>query len=71
MTTVGYWGHVRGSRPEGGAMTDKRKLRRRLAAEAAAMKRRLERAVVPNPGGPVLGRANIGDELSERTRSTA
>lgn len=52
-------------------MTDKRKLRRRLAAEAAAMKRRLERAVVPNPGGPVLGRANIGDELSERTRSTA
>jgi hypothetical protein len=52
-------------------MTDKRKLRRRLDREAAAMKRRLESAVVANPGGPVLGRANIGYELSERTKGTA
>jgi hypothetical protein len=52
-------------------MTDKATLRRRLAREAVAMKRRLESAVVPNPGGPVLGRANIAYELSERTRGTA
>jgi len=56
---------------EGGMMTDKRKLRRRLAREDAAIKRRLESAVVPNLGGPVLERANIAYELSERTRGTA
>jgi hypothetical protein len=51
--------------------TTKRKLRRRLASETAAIERRLERAVVPNPDGPVLGRANIAYELSERTKGTA
>jgi len=56
---------------EGGTMTDKPKLRRRLAREDAAIKHRLESGVVPNLGGPVLGRANIAYELSERTRGTA
>jgi len=52
-------------------MTDKRKLRRRLAREDATIKRRLESAVVPNLGGPVLGRANIAYELAERTKAVA
>jgi hypothetical protein len=43
----------------------------RLQAEATAIERRLERAVVPNLTGPVLGRANIAYELSERTKGTA
>jgi hypothetical protein len=44
----------------------------RLRAERAAITRRLERAVRPNmTGRPVLGRANIAYELSERTRGTA
>ena len=43
----------------------------KLRAEQAAIGRRLERAVRPNMGGPVLGRANIAYELSERTRGTA
>jgi hypothetical protein len=43
----------------------------RLRAEEAALGRRLERAVRPNITGPVLGRANIHYELSERTRGTA
>jgi hypothetical protein len=43
----------------------------RLRAEQAAIKRRLERAVCPNMTGPVLGRANIAYELSERTKGTA
>lgn len=43
----------------------------RLRAERAAITRRLQRAVRPNMGGPVLGRANIHYELSERTRATA
>jgi hypothetical protein len=50
------------------------KRRRRTAmlrAEATAIGRRLERAVVPNFTGPVLGRANIAYELSERTKATA
>lgn len=49
----------------------KRELRRRLAREQRVIERRLEAAVVPNPGGPVLGRANIGYELSARTKGTA
>ncbi len=49
----------------------KRKMQRRLRAEEAGLKRRLERAVVANLDGPVLGRANIAYELSERTRGTA
>jgi len=52
-------------------MTDKRKLRRRLAREDAAIKRRLENAVAINPDGPVLGRANIAYDLSERTKAVA
>jgi hypothetical protein len=43
----------------------------RLRAEQAAIQRRLARAVVPNLTGPVLGRANIAYELSERTKGTA
>jgi len=43
----------------------------RLRAQHAALERRLERAVRPNMGGPVLGRANIAYELSGRTRGTA
>jgi hypothetical protein len=35
------------------------------------LRRRLADAVAPNPAGPVLGRANIGYELSERTKGTA
>ena len=42
----------------------------RLRAEATAIQRRLEQAVRPNMGGPVLGRANIAYELSERTKAT-
>ena len=42
----------------------------RLRAEASAIERRLERAVVPNMSGPVLGRARIAYELSARTKAT-
>ena len=42
----------------------------RLRAEASAIERRLERAVRPNMGGPVLGRANIAYGLSARTKGT-
>ncbi len=43
----------------------------RLASEAAAIRRPLEDAVTLNVAGPVLGRANIGYELSEKTKGTA
>jgi hypothetical protein len=43
----------------------------KLRAEQAAITRRLERAVRPNMGGPVLGRANIAYELSERAKAVA
>lgn len=49
----------------------KRKLRRRLERDERAIGRRLAAAVAPNVSGPVLGRANIGYELSGRTRGTA
>jgi len=49
----------------------KRELRRRLAREQRAIDRRLAEAVVPNPAGPVLGRARIGYELAERQRGIA
>ncbi|MFN2506367.1 MAG: hypothetical protein ABR540_19500 [Acidimicrobiales bacterium] len=49
----------------------KRELRRRLAREQQAIETRLADAVGPNPAGPVLGRANIGYELTERTRGVA
>src|SRR6266508_4128735 len=47
----------------------KRELRRRLAREQHAIQARLADAVAPNPAGPVLGRANIGYELSGRSRA--
>jgi len=50
---------------------NRRRRTARLRAEAAAIERRLERAVRPNLGAPVLGRANIAYELSERTKGTA
>jgi Transposase DDE domain group 1 len=43
----------------------------RLRAEAAAIERRLERAVRLNMSGPVLGRANIAYEISQRAKATA
>jgi hypothetical protein len=46
----------------------KRELRRKLAREQRAIGRRLAEAVAPNAGGPVLGRARIGYELSGRSR---
>ncbi|MGI8809111.1 MAG: IS1380 family transposase [Acidimicrobiales bacterium] len=49
----------------------KRELRRRLAREERVVGRRLAEAVAPNRGGPVLGRARIGYELSERTKGVA
>ena len=49
----------------------KRRRQRKLAAEKAAIERRLKNAVAINLGGPVLGRANIAYELAERTRGTA
>ena len=48
-----------------------RQLRRQLAREQRAIERRLTEAVAPNPGGPLLGRANIAYELSQRTRAVA
>ena len=51
---------------------DRRTRTARLRAEQAAIERRLERAVRPNlTGRPVLGRANIAYQLSERVRGTA
>ncbi len=50
---------------------NRRKRTATLRAEAAAIERRLERAVRPNVAGPVLGRANIAYELSARTKGTA
>jgi len=49
----------------------KRRRQAKLAAEKAAIKRRLEHAVAINADGLVLGRANIAYELAERTRGTA
>ena len=40
------------------------------AGRATAIRRRLKDAVRPNMGGPVLGRANITYELSQRTKAT-
>ena len=51
--------------------TKHRKRTARLRAQAAGIQRRLERAVVPNRTGPVLGRAKIAYELSGRTKGTA
>jgi hypothetical protein len=51
--------------------TKRRRRAARLGAETTAIGRRLERAVRPNMSGPVLGRANVHYELSERTKATA
>lgn len=51
--------------------TAKRELRRRLDRDQRAISARLEAAVAPNLAGPVLGRANIGYELSDRARGVA
>jgi hypothetical protein len=42
-----------------------------LHAEATAIEQQLKHAVGPNPGGPLLGRANIVYGLSERVKATA
>jgi len=52
-------------------MVTKRQLRQALQRERRLIERRLEQAVVPNPSGPVLGRANISYELAERTKAVA
>ncbi len=49
----------------------KARSRRKLAREAATIQRRLEAAVTLNMAGPLLGRANIAYELSERTKGIA
>ena len=41
---------------------NKARRQRKLAAEEASVERRLKNAVVINPDGPVLGRANIAYE---------
>lgn len=48
-----------------------RELHRALAREQRVIERRLADAVAPNPAGPVLGRARIAYEYSERTRGVA
>ena len=52
-------------------MVTTRQLRRRLERERRQIARRLDEAVVPNFGAPVLGRAGIAYEYSERTKGTA
>lgn len=51
--------------------TRRRRRTAQLRAEARTIEQRLARAVRPNMGGPVLGRANITYELSQRTKATA
>ena len=50
---------------------NRRRRTAKLLAEAKAIERRLERAVVANLDAPLLGRANIAYEYSERTKGTA
>ena len=52
-------------------MVTKRQLRQAIERERRTIGRRLEQAVAPNLGGPVLGRANISYELAERTKAVA
>jgi len=52
-------------------MVTTRRLRRRLERERRQIVRRLDEAVVANFDGPVLGRANIAYEFSERAKGTA
>jgi hypothetical protein len=66
-------GGVTFTRDKGSDLLSKRRDRRdiQLRAEASTIQARLENAVGVNPGGPLLGRANIVYELSERVRATA
>jgi hypothetical protein len=50
---------------------NRRRRTAKLLAEAKAIERRLERAVVANLDAPLLGRATIAYEYSERTKGTA
>ena len=52
-------------------MATDRQLRDTLEREKHQIARRLERAVVTNVEGPVLGQANIAYEYSERTKASA
>jgi hypothetical protein len=52
-------------------MAKDRRRKRALDRERRRIARRLQTAVRPNLGGPVLGRANISYELAERTRATS
>jgi Transposase DDE domain group 1 len=52
-------------------MVTTRQLRRQLERQRRQIARRLDEAVVANFGAPVLGRANIAYEYSERTKGTA
>jgi hypothetical protein len=54
-----------------GGRQDRQRQRRKLAAEARSVRQRLKSAVAPNFSGPVLGRANIAYELSEKSKGTA
>ena len=55
----------------GGDRAARQRRRRKLAAEARRVERRLQAAVAPNCSGPVLGRANIAYEWSEKPKGTA
>ena len=61
------------TREQGSDLVSKRRDKRdtRLQTEATAIEQQLKNAVGPNPGGPLLGRASIAYELSERVRATA
>jgi hypothetical protein len=52
------------------AQAARRRLARQLAREEQLIGRRLKAAVAPNERGPVLGRANVVYEMSERSRGT-
>ena len=52
-----------------GGREARQRRRRKLAAEARSVRQRLKSAVAPNFSGPVLGRANIVYELSERSKA--
>jgi hypothetical protein len=59
------------SKGGGGGREARQRQRRKLAAEAHSVRQRLKSAVAPNFSGPVLGRANIAYELSEKSKGTA
>lgn len=59
------------SRRGRGGRADRRRLSGRLAREQRLVERRLAAAVAGNDSGPVLGRANVVYEMSERSRGIA